>query len=547
MNGEVVSNDSLSFTFRGYAHPLPDPAEGPLKLPEWGCLTQLAIRRGIIQILTDHAGAYPLYRAFAHDGSLIIGSDAWQVSRLAGLRKLNPPACFDLLAYEYVPGLETLVEGLIEVPPATQLNYRFEAGQWHRTDQTLWQLERRRDGTANIDTAFDNLMAVMSPLQKVLDNDDTDQTIVINLSGGWDSRAILAGALHLDLSNIMACSYGNPDYSGIKFARQVANAANVPHNIFPFINGDFLKASFDQLCSIMPPTTRFNLADGALAMGQEFYGNSCGAICGHSGDGYSGLPAWAIKEKLETPQALSSRLNRTMRSSFSYSAYDRLLRTSGRTLLKDTERRLTATVRRIFIPGSGGYLRWKSVNRVRRAATVELRMLEHFTPIIYAPMLERHFIDFWSSVPDEQLLNQRLYRQMLATRLFQGKLASLADIPRESGGKLLPSPVNSILDHARTQTWRLLRRLAPAKSARLTAADPTAAWWHSDPALRLWAWKILAESPFVQEHFQMNQLHTLVSNPQEAEPSFARIGVWNLLTVAGVERVLHHHTQPQPQ
>ncbi len=475
-----------------------------------------------------------------------MGSDAWQVIRLAGLRQLNFPACFDLLAFEYVPGLETLVEGLTEVPPANRFNYRYKAGQWHRTGQTLWQLERRRDGTANIDTAFENLMEVMSPLKEALENNEK-YPLAINLSGGWDSRAILAGALHLDLDNIIACSYGNPDYSGIKVARRVANTANIPHHVFPFINGDFLQANFDHLCSIMPPTSRFNLADGALAMGREFYGNTCGAVCGHSGDGYSGLPSWAITEKLDTPQELTTRLNRAMRSSFRHTSYDRLLRSTGRDLLKDTDHRLAATVRRIFTPGSGGYLRWKSVNRVRRAAAIELRMLERFTPTIYAPMLERHFIDFWTSVPDEQLLNQRLYREMLATRLFQGNLAPLAKIPRESGGKLAPGVINSITDAARNQTWRILRRLAPAKTARLTSADPTAAWWHSDPALRLWAWHTLAHSPFIQNHFQMNQLHTLVSNPQEAEPSFARIGVWNLLTVAGVERVLHHHTQPQPQ
>lgn len=535
------------YVTQGYAYPNP-PSHPPLHLPEWGCLTQLLAQKKRVEILTDHVGAYPLYESIAPDKTIIIGGDAWAVARRAGLKRLNPAACFDLLVFEYVPGDETLIDGLTEIAPATRVVFEYADGHWQRRNETAWELQRDISGGAVSTTAaFKNLMDVMAPLAELAQQ--SDAALPINLSGGWDSRAVLAGALRSGATPTLACSYGNPHYLGVKIARQVADVAGVKHELVPFHNGSFLRENFDRLVRWMPPTARFNLADGALAVGQGFYEGSWAALCGHNGDAFTKIPSRVKKARLDSPADLTAAIAPVMWGAWSGGALQAVLKPDDGEIVRGIWKRLGQSANDVHTPGTTGFFRWKTRNRVRRAVAGELRMLERFTPVILTPLLDRRFIEFWMTVPDEQLLDQRLYRQMMYHQLFSGDLGQLGKIPRESGTLLNPDRwLGGMRESARANFMRVLRRLRPGTAAQMSSADPTALWWESDSELREWAWGLLGESEFISQHFQMDALRRLVLEGQgsgQVDRTFAGIGIWNLLTVPGVERGLSRVDDPE--
>ncbi len=525
-------NTEQQYYTHGYAQPLPRPAL-PLQLPDWGCITQALISPRHFHVLTDHAGAYPLYEAKSKTGSTILGSDAWQVAKLAGLSALNSAACFDMLAFEYVPGHETLLAGLTEITPATRMTFLWTGSRWERLSETVWALQRR-ESTSPVSeaAALENLLEAVRPMASFR-GASAGETLAVNLSGGWDSRAVLAAAIKTHCGPIRACSYGNPEYPGVQIAKKIAHKLSIPHSLNPFVDGSFLMRNHQLLCSLMPPVTRFNLADGALAMGTNSYDNCWGVTCGHSGDFFTNLPAGA--GSLQTKEDLSLWIRRHMRSAFAHDLGG-LLKPSYAHVPEQINHRVRATVDPLFSPGTEGVFLWYFQNRVRRAAAIELRMLERFSPVVFVPMLEKTFIEFWMTVPDGQLKGRQLYRRMLNNQLFTDIAEPLASIPRESGTALSPDAHFSALkDAARDNYFRVLRRIAPSSAAKMTAADPTALWWQNEPQLRAWAWKQLEESPFVIEHFNMDRLRALASQPTPSDPSFSRIGLWNLLTIPGIE------------
>jgi hypothetical protein len=177
---------------------------------------------------------------------------------------------------------------------------------------------------------------------------------------------------------------------------------------------------------------------------------------------------------------------------------------------------------------------------VRRAAVVELRVLERATPVIYAPMLHREFIEFWATIPEEHLRGQALYKQMLADHLFTGTAAELARIPREGGGLVTEyTAIGRWKSFLRKKAWGAARRVMPDVANRATSADPTVVWWRNGPELRNWAWATLEHSPTILELFERDRLRSLVLEASLSDYPMARTGIWSLLTIAGVEKVLH--------
>ncbi|MGI8908870.1 MAG: asparagine synthase-related protein [Candidatus Sumerlaeaceae bacterium] len=530
-------NDPVILTL-GYAdkHPV---AEVPLEFSNWGLLTQVLCCAEKVEVLTDHAGAYPLYFARAAD-SIWIGSSAWEVVARAQLQAMNYAACMEMLAYEFVIGPHTLVEGLEELRPGILTTFSFESGTWQRSEQIRWQLEYTGDSKLTLKDrtrlGAEIMHAACAPV--VERAQDATSPLALNLSGGWDSRAVLACLLPLGPQHLFTSTYGDETYSGVKIARAASASVGIPHRFFPFSSGQMLREWFIELCRALPPVIRFNLADGGYAMSRQLYGATCGVSCGHSGDFFTGAPFYPA-DKVKNADQLCAWLKRSMRSAFPRDQLLRILHPKHRDLADAPEDHLSQTANEVFAPGYTGVLRWKLEHRVRRAAVVELRVLEQRTPIVYAPLLHRDFIAFWGTVPPGDLVGQSLYKRILAEQLFTGAARPLAELPREGGGSVREfGPLSKWKGFTRKKIAGLKRRVAPAAAAQASAADPTARWWRGDPELRQWAWQTLQHSPLIAELFDLARLKTLILEQSMSDFPLARIGVWNMLTLAGVEQVL---------
>jgi len=497
-----------------------------------------------VEITTDHVGSYPVYFAES-EGITWLGTDAWEVAEVAGLRKINQLAAVGLLALEYVPGADTLIAGVSQLPVAHHITYSLSCDGWIRTERRYWRLERTEDlegapHEERLRLAEENLRELCEEIAN--DVRARASGFALNLSGGWDSRALLACLLPLREKGLFTCTYGDPLSSGVRAARQVAHALQLPNRYFAFESGMHLRDWHLQLCAVQQPVARYNLSDGGLAVSSSFYRGIAAASAGHSGDVFTGASPSA--DSIRSSAQLTSAILGKLPAMFRGKGIGALLRSEQRQLFTQHQEHLSSLVEETYTPGAAGPMRFKLEQRLRRLIATEVAVLEHFAPVVYTPMLDRRFIDFWGRLPADDLVDQRLYRELMRTRLFVDEAAPLATIPRE-GGTLLSQPAQS-----GTSNWfrkKLLsagQRIAPGLVGRQIVTDPTAGWWRSDAELRNWAWTTLMRSDTIQELFDLQRLERVLMCNSPRNFAMAQTGIWSLLTIAGVELLLRNGNRP---
>ncbi|MEQ8821769.1 MAG: hypothetical protein RLY93_16145 [Sumerlaeia bacterium] len=516
------------------------PAEGALAHPpDGGLLSQVRWAPGLVEILTDPAGAFPVYSAHA-PGVLFLGTDAWAIAEEAELRGLNAESALALMAFEFVPGLETLVDGLEELPANCRVVFsRTEGGAWRREEQPLPRLspvpaEPGASEADRVKAAAENLRAVCAPVASA------SGPVALNLSGGWDSRALLGVmAPRLGGDGLFTCTYGNGRFGGTELARRVSREVGIPSRFHPFDDGRHLELWWLSLCREMPPVARYNLSDGGKAVGENLYRGAALATCGHSGDGNTKaqFPASAAPADAE---GLGAWAGRRYRSSLTDEEARDLLRPGSDGLAEAPGRLARETARVAWEAESpvGSGVRWFLGQRVRRNVLSEVRLLERHAPVVFLPMMEPAFRAFWAGASAAELTDQRLWRLALRDHVFVEGMAALGRLPREGGGFVDPDgPGNRAGSMARRVVMAAARRVAPGMASAAMDADPTVAWWRGDKRLFWFVHDTLMASAFYSEHFEREALRLWLLRSRRSYRA-ARTTVWNMMTVAGAERLL---------
>lgn len=523
----------------GRVHPprSSDTAPESLELdypPDGGVVSVVAWRGREMSVLADHAGGFPIYMA-AGESSVFLSDDAWQAAAAAGLNRLDASACMDLLAYEFVLGPRTLVEGLSELEAGCLHKLSWQGGRLQVDKRRVWRYDRiERDWPGGWDQRVRECEAMLRETCRPLARSTAEGggVVALNLSGGWDSRAILAMLAAEGCGNIRTCTYGEANFGGTRAALESARVAGADARFKEFSGGAHLPEDFGQLCAELPPVVRFNLGDGALMVSREFYDGIAAAACGHCGGATRALTL----EPIRTAGELSDWLVRTRQSGVRPARLREVLQPEWRHLAEAPNDHAADICREAFIPDVWGTQRYWLEQMVRRDVCTEMRILERRAPMMFTPFLERRFWEFWASVPPGDLDRQKLYRAVLAEKIFAGNMEPMRRIPREGGGRIDydSTLAGRVGEQARRWSRALLRRVSAPTAFRLMTADPTAAWWHSNAALRAWVRETVMGSAALNTLFEPAALEELCTTEPSRNFRMANIGIWNLLTIAGV-------------
>ena len=174
-------------------------------------------------LVRDRMGVKPLY--YFWDGKTLLFASEIKALFASGLiePKINRQAIWDYLTYRYVPGPESVWEGIRKLPPGHLLKFRpggepIEVRYWN-TEVVSDEWEERSE--EETDAEFAELFLDAVELRLVA----SDVPVGVFLSGGLDSSAIAAAAVELGHKNFHTFSVGFGDggyYSELPFARQVA-------------------------------------------------------------------------------------------------------------------------------------------------------------------------------------------------------------------------------------------------------------------------------------------------------------------------------------
>ena len=179
-------------------------------------------------LVRDRVGIKPLYYS-EHDGALIFASEIKSMLQHPGTpRQINLAALNAYLSLQYVPGPETMFDGISKLPPGHYLLASAEGV----TIAPYWQWPERVSTTARSEADLaEELLALLRESVKL--RLISDVPLGAFLSGGVDSSTIVALMSEFMAEPVKTFSVGfagDTAYNETDYARQVANLLGADHH-----------------------------------------------------------------------------------------------------------------------------------------------------------------------------------------------------------------------------------------------------------------------------------------------------------------------------
>jgi len=239
-NGEIYNYRELRRSLAGRGHSFASNSDtevlahlwedrGPDAVHELNGMFAAAIydrRRDELMLVRDHLGIKPLYYA-EMSGGLIFGSEV-KALLASGLvrRELNMDALGQFLAWEHIPGEDTLLKHVHKLPPGHLLRANLRTGQvWTKE---YWDVPLRGE-TVNGKRHFDDwARQVEAQIQRsVRQQMVSDVPLGAFLSGGVDSSLVTAAMG--GQAQTFSIGFDDPTYNELPWAHETAQALGVEH------------------------------------------------------------------------------------------------------------------------------------------------------------------------------------------------------------------------------------------------------------------------------------------------------------------------------
>lgn len=192
-----------------------------------------------VLLVRDRMGKKPLYYG-SPQGRLLFASELKAILAVLPRRpELNRQALHDYLSFRYVPGPETIWQGLHKLPSGHALRVDLETGgqtlqRWWSVDVISQPVDPGRDYVAEFEALL--MESVEARLEAA------DVPVGVMLSGGLDSSAVSAAAVRLGhrAFHTFAVGYeGGGPHSELQHARTVADHLGSRHHELRVTADDF--------------------------------------------------------------------------------------------------------------------------------------------------------------------------------------------------------------------------------------------------------------------------------------------------------------------
>lgn len=172
-----------------------------------------------VYLISDITRTFPIFYAFSDD-DIIVSDDTFYLKKQLD-SDFNDDFCVEFLRLLYVTGKDTLLRGIYQVQAGEIVRIGADSGVtkefYH--EYTVTEKELLEFGEQQLkDTILDTFNRVAHKLIKFANGDP----IVVPLSGGYDSRAIIALLKKHGYENVICYTYGRADSTEVKTAEEVA-------------------------------------------------------------------------------------------------------------------------------------------------------------------------------------------------------------------------------------------------------------------------------------------------------------------------------------
>lgn len=428
-----------------------------------GCFAVVTQRDGRVLAAVDRIRSIPLFYRF-DKVDVHLSDSAYRVLP-PGPGTVDTDAATEFCLTGYVTGPETLCVGVFQLeageiirvePSRTLAPERHRYHQFHHGDFLA-------AGIADLIARLENVHAGVF---RRLVNSLGGRTIVVPLSGGYDSRLIGVSLRDLGISDVVCYSYGVPGNWESRTSQELARYLGFRWEFVPYsaerwrawaASDRFAEYFHDagNLASvphIQDWPAVFQLQRDARVPPDSVF------VPGHSGDflagshipkSFAGRTTIACRELLDSLQSAH------------YSLWDWPAATKGE-LRKEFDRRIESIIGRIDDSSreqaADAFERWDLQERQAKFICNSVRVYESFGFEWRLPLFDHELMDFWARIPIDLRLGRKLYFE------FARQRQSLPVTPpnRDHGtvvGALIRAIDRAGLRHAAMRAQRALRRL----------------------------------------------------------------------------------------
>jgi asparagine synthase (glutamine-hydrolysing) len=347
------------------------------------------LRERELCIITDRFGVRPLYMHFGSEG-ITFGSEVKAVLANSGIaKKIDKAAVKEFFTFGYFPEGRTWIYGIRAVTPASVMTIGLEG----TSEYTYWSWSEI--GLLPLSVRFEEAMHELGQLwlDAVGRRVDDIRPVVVGLSGGLDSRAILA-AIPDDIDEVHTVTFGIPGCRDVRFAVKASEMKGAIHHVIEISSANWLTSPFEMVWQTDGLVNLF-YNRGAVADNLLYQLGGVGMIGFLASETVAGgyWPGWERKtrEKRDVDQCI-----RLMYHGFP-------LGLDRREAIAEIE------------------IMWKKSSLSLHPFLVN-QVIKKFSPVascrrfnieIRKPFLDRRFVEFAMGLPEAWLSGSKIYKAML--------------------------------------------------------------------------------------------------------------------------------------
>ncbi len=387
-----------------------------------GCFAAVSRRGNAVLAAVDRVRSIPLFhgtkggRRKISDSAYGIagGSEASCTDQVAGIE-------FELTGY--VTGAGTLVEGVSQIQAGELLRWNAESAG--APERKFYHVFAHGDYfRADAQDLIARLEIVHGNVFRRLVAGASGRTIVVPLSGGFDSRLIGVSLRDLGVRNVICYSYGLPGNWEAKISQELAKYLGFQWEFVPYSPERWLKWAASErfgayfraagnLTSV--PHVQDWPAVAELQRGKRIPPDSV-FVPGHSGDFLAGshIPAQFSSARMVGREQILDALYRAHYSLWEWPVEGRVA------LRRQFDGRVEAVVGAIgdcaAARAADLFEQWDLQERQAKFICNSVRVYEQFGYEWRLPLFDHELMDFWARVPLPLRLGRRLYMQFARER-----------------------------------------------------------------------------------------------------------------------------------
>lgn len=192
-------------------------------------------RESVLFAGVDRIRSIPLFYGATGD-EFYISDDASWVQTNVGSFQRSELSEREFCMTGYVTGSETLYPGVKQLRAGELLVARTEDGLVRFSTERYFDFAGRPETGSDVETLSHELDALLIRCFRRLLRLADGRTLVVPLSGGYDSRLIVLMLKRLGYENVVAFTYGRPGNVESEISKQVAKHLDIPWLFVPYSN-----------------------------------------------------------------------------------------------------------------------------------------------------------------------------------------------------------------------------------------------------------------------------------------------------------------------